>query len=80
MAGTKAGGLKAAKTTKERYGREFYANIGRQGGQAGNTGGFASTTIGKDGLTGAQRAKLAGAKGGRKSKRGPAKDRSANDK
>lgn len=27
MAGTKAGGLKAAQTNKEKYGSEFYANI-----------------------------------------------------
>ena len=35
----------------------------------GRTGGFASEKVGKDGLTGKQRAEIAGAKGGRKSKR-----------
>ena len=32
MAGTKAGGLKAAATNKSKYGKEFYARIGRKGG------------------------------------------------
>lgn len=71
------GGLKAAATNKAKYGNNFYANIGRRGGKAGNTGGFASETIGKDGLTGKERAKIAGAKGGRKSKRGPGKKTAA---
>lgn len=73
MAGTKAGAAKATKTTKDKYGPNFYANIGRLGGHNGNTGGFASTTIGKDGLTGVQRAKIAGQKGGKISRRGPGK-------
>lgn len=33
MAGTKAGGVKAAQSNKERHGKNFYANIGRKGGQ-----------------------------------------------
>lgn len=73
MAGNKDGGRRAAATNKEKYGKDFYAEIGRKGGRNGHTGGFASEVVGKDGLTGAQRAKIAGAIGGRKSKRGPAK-------
>lgn len=73
MPGNKAGGLKAAATNKQRYGENWYARIGRIGGKNGNTGGFASERPGKDGLTGAERAKVAGAKGGKISKRGPAK-------
>lgn len=73
MAGTKEGGRKARETNYLRHGANFYANIGRRGGQNGNTGGFASEEIGKDGLTGKERAKIAGAKGGSISKRGPAK-------
>ena len=73
MPGNRAGGLKAAATNKQRYGESWYARIGRIGGQNGNTGGFAAEEPGKDGLTGAQRAKIAGAKGGKISKRGPAK-------
>jgi len=70
MAGTKAGGLRAAQTNKAKYGDDFYANIGKKGGTNGNTGGFANDTkIGKDGLTGRQRASIAGAKGGKVSKR-----------
>lgn len=55
---------------------EFYQEIGRKGGLAGrgqSDRGFGSTKRGKDGLTGPERARLAGAKGGRLSKRGPAK-------
>lgn len=40
MAGTKAGGLKAAQTNKENHGADFYARIGREGGKLGHTGGF----------------------------------------
>ncbi len=64
MAGTKAGGRKAAITNKMKYGQDFYANIGRKGGTNGHLGGFAANP---------ELAKIAGAKGGRKSKRGPAK-------
>lgn len=73
MAGTKAGGLKAAATNKEKYGEGFYSRIGKKGGQNGTTGGFGATTVGEDGMTGRERARIAGAKGGRKSRRGPAK-------
>lgn len=64
MAGTKAGGFKAAQTNKIKYGHDFYAEIGRKGGRNGHTGGFAANP---------ELAKIAGAIGGRKSKRGPAK-------
>lgn len=72
MAGTKEGGRKAAKTNKEKYGKDFYAKIGGIGGRNGHTGGFGSETVGKDGLTGVERAKKYGAIGGKISKRGPA--------
>lgn len=64
MAGTKAGGLKAARTNKLLYGDDFYIRNGRKGGRNGHTGGFAANR---------ELAKLAGAKGGRISRRGPAK-------
>ena len=64
MAGTKAGGMKAAATNKAKYGKEFYARIGKKGGQNGHTGGFAANPA---------LARIAGAKGGRISRRGPAK-------
>lgn len=70
MVGTLKGGLKAAKTNKELYGEDFYAKIGKRGGKISRTGGFASTKVGADGLTGIERARVAGAKGGRISKRG----------
>lgn len=63
MAGTKAGGRKAAETNRKKYGDEFYMNIGRKGGQNGHTGGFAANP---------ELAKIAGRKGGLISKRGKA--------
>lgn len=60
MSGTKAGGLKAAATNRKIYGDQFYKNIGRKGGQNGHTGGFASNPA---------LARVAGARGGRMSKR-----------
>lgn len=79
MSGTRAGGLKAAATNIRKYGSEFYRTIGREGGKNSNTGGFASHKKGKDGLTGYQRSRIAGAKGGRISKRGPSKKKSASE-
>ena len=40
------------------------STIGAMGGKVSRKGGFASAKVGKDGLTGAQRAKRAGAVGG----------------
>ena len=60
MAGTKAGGAKAAKTNKERHGENFYAEIGAKGGRNGHTGGFAANP---------ELAKLCGAIGGSRSTR-----------
>lgn len=60
MAGTKAGGQKAAQTNKNRHGADFYARIGEKGGRNGHTGGFAANR---------ELARLAGAKGGRISRR-----------
>lgn len=64
MSGTKAGGLKAAATNKELHGEDFYARIGQKGGKVGGMKGFALNP---------ELAKLAGAKGGKISKRGKAK-------
>ena len=69
MAGTKAGGHAAATTNKKKYGADFYAKIGAAGGRNGRTGGFASAKKGEDGLTGRERAAIAGARGGRISRR-----------
>lgn len=69
MSGTKKGGEKAAKTNLERHGKDFYSRIGARGGHNGHTGGFASDKVGADGLTGYERARIVGAKGGRVSTR-----------
>lgn len=69
MPGTKDGGQRAAKTNKKKYGKGFYARIGAIGGKNGKTGGFGSNKIGSDGLTGRERARLAGARGGKVSRR-----------
>jgi len=61
MSGTIDGGIKAAKTTKERYGDSFYKINGAKGGRASNTGGFAANR---------DLARRAGAIGGRRSRRG----------
>ena len=63
MPGTKIGGLKAAKTNKEKYGDDFYKQIGMRGGMNGNTGGFYANP---------ELARRAGAKGGAISRRGEA--------
>lgn len=60
MAGTKEGGRKAALTNKTRHGADFYARIGADGGRKGTTGGFAANP---------ELARVAGARGGRVSRR-----------
>lgn len=60
MAGTKAGGQKAAATNKARHGSNFYATIGKRGGENGTTGGFAANR---------ELARKAGAIGGKVSRR-----------
>lgn len=73
MSGTKAGGAKTRQTNYMRHGKDFYARIGKIGGKIGTTGGFASNKVDKDGLTGPERARVAGRKGGLISKRGRVK-------
>ena len=72
MAGNRDGGRKAAATNRAKYGPDFYKNIGRKGGINGHDGGFASKGLGKDGLTGTERAKIYGSIGGKVSRRGRA--------
>lgn len=69
MAGTKAGGEAAAITNKKLYGPDFYAKIGAKGGRLSRDGGFASTAVGRDGMTGRERARIFGAIGGKISRR-----------
>ncbi len=60
MAGTITGGKKAAEKNKTLHGKDFYARIGRKGGQNGTTGGFAANR---------ELARKAGKKGGTISRR-----------
>jgi hypothetical protein len=60
MSGTKIGGMKAAMTNKAIRGEDFYKKIGMKGGKNGHTGGFYNNPA---------LARVAGAKGGRASKR-----------
>jgi general stress protein YciG len=60
MAGTKTGGKAAAKTNKNKYGADFYDRIGAAGGKKGHTGGFFKNR---------ELARVAGARGGRISRR-----------
>lgn len=64
MVGTKAGAAKAVKTCMAKHGKDFYKLIGAKGGRNGHTGGFAANR---------ELARIAGAKGGRISRRGKAK-------
>jgi hypothetical protein len=53
------------------YGDTYYAEIGKLGGKAGSTGkGFGSANVDANGLTGKERAKIAGKAGGKLSRRG----------
>jgi general stress protein YciG len=54
------GGKLAAKRNIEKYGADFYKNIGAKGGKSGHTGGFYANR---------ELARLAGAKGGKISRR-----------
>lgn len=72
MAGTYKGGVKASRTNRERYGDDYYFHLGRLGGLKSRNGGFASELVGPDGLTGPDRARIAGKKGGEKSRRAKA--------
>lgn len=65
MSGTKAGGVKASKANRELHGADFYKRIGSKGGQASHTGGFAANPA---------LASIAGRKGGKISRRGPASE------
>lgn len=62
MAGTIAGGMKAAKTNLKKHGKDFYRIIGSKGGQVvtSKPKGFAANP---------EIARLAGARGGKKSRR-----------
>lgn len=74
MSGTAKGGVKLRETMIKKYGsEEAWKEIMRQkaskGGKNSNNGGFASKKRDSDGLSGADRASIYGAVGGRISRR-----------
>lgn len=69
MAQSKLGGLKAAKTNKRKYGRNYYRRIGKLGGKKGTTGGFHYMMINNR-----DRLKEISSAGGSVQRRGPARE------
>jgi general stress protein YciG len=68
MSGTASGGREAAKTNKQRYGADFYQEIGRMGGRKSTGGGFAKDP---------ELARKAGRIGGLRSRRTKASEQEA---
>lgn len=64
MAGTIEGGKAAYKTNTAKHGKDFYKRIGAIGGRKSKGGGFAANP---------ELARIAGRKGGLKSRRGKSK-------
>ena len=62
MAGTKEGGIKTSAIVKKRYGNNYYASIGSKGGST-------KTNLPKGFAANPELARVAGANGGRISKR-----------
>lgn len=60
MGGTPEGAAKAVETKRKKYGLDHFSKVGKQ--VKHGKGGFGSSTKGKDGLTGPERAKLLRAK------------------
>ena len=70
ISGNRTGGLKTAIKNKEKD-PDYYRKLGKLGGQRSSDGGFASDKVGSDGLTGRERASIAGKRGGAISRRKP---------
>lgn len=62
-------GIKGARHELKALRRRLLPQSGQSGGRKGSSGGFASDKVGKDGLTGKERAVVAGRKGGKVSRR-----------
>jgi general stress protein YciG len=63
MSGTSEGARKRLETIKQKYGENQQSEWAKQASKS-SPGGFASDKVGKDGLTGKERARKAGQKGG----------------
>lgn len=68
MSGNKVGGEKTREKLLSKD-PDYYKKIGSIGGKKSVGGGFASKEIGNDGLTGYERARIVGKKGGKISRR-----------
>jgi hypothetical protein len=68
MSGSKIGGLRAGATNKARHGEDYYSRIGKMGGLKGKEDGVI-----KGFAANRELACIAGARGGKKSRRGPNK-------
>ncbi len=78
MSGTKNGWIKTKRSLIEKYGseeawKEHLRSIASIGGANGHTGGFSSTSVDSNGLTGSERARIYGRIGGQISRRKPRK-------
>jgi hypothetical protein len=62
VSGNKEGAKKATLTKLDKYGADYFAHIGRKGGLHSTPGGFGTDKVGKDGLIGPERAKVASRK------------------
>lgn len=62
MTGTSEGAKKGALKLKATYGEDYYSKIGSKGGSYQGPKGFGTTKVGEDGLTGRERAAIAGKK------------------
>ena len=64
MSGSREGQLRGARTRRIKYGEDHFRKQCQKAGRTPTTGGFKDKKVGKDGLTGRERASIAGRKGG----------------
>lgn len=74
MSGNSSGAKKAYQTRLERHGKENLKKMHSAGGKSSHVGGFGTKEIGKDGLNGKERAKMASVESHRMRKHNLIKD------
>jgi len=70
ISGSKEGGSKAAKTNKEKYGKEYYSEIGKKGAEAYRQRQALGIASPRGFAANRELARTAGARGGKISRRG----------